>query len=197
MRATKVQIWRIIYIVTSIATVVGAIAEVGSVLTNRTNAHSRDDSGRPLSAAASPSPNLDERLGPPQAPLPTAPPAASDPPREKNTGAGERPEPRRADRPTLPLDFTLRDGEQRTFLRDQASVSAEFNQIGSEEVVTLRIGTTKGESVPHAVLGAGTRFPVHVKGSSYSVYVLRVDKTARTIGVRISRDSDSQEKGGQ
>jgi hypothetical protein len=97
--------------------------------------------------------------------------------------------------PTLPLDFTLRDGEQRTFLGDQASVAAEFNQVGSEDFVTLRVGTTEGESVPHAVLGAGARFPVRVAGNKYSVYVLSVDKTARTVGVRISRNSESQERG--
>jgi hypothetical protein len=128
-----------------------------------------------------------ERVGPAPAPTLTAQPGPS---REGETG-----EPPRPHRPTFPLDFTLRDGEQRTLLGDQASVAAEFNQIGSEDFVTLRVGTTAGESVPHAVLGAGARFPIHVAGNSYSVYVLSVDKTARTVGVRISRNSESQERG--
>lgn len=98
-----------------------------------------------------------------------------------------------ADAPSLPLEFTLRDGEQRTFLGDQASVAAEFNQVGSENFVTLRVGTTEGGSVPHAILDTdtGARFPVRVAGSEYSVYVLSIDKAARTVGVRISRKSES------
>jgi hypothetical protein len=125
----------------------------------------------------------------------TSPTPTAQPSPHRNGETGEPPPPPHRDVPTFPLDFTLRDGEQRTFLGDQASVAAEFNQIGSEDFVTLRVGTTEGESVPHAVLGAGARFPIRVAGTDYSVYVLSVDKTARTVGVRISRNFQSQERG--
>jgi hypothetical protein len=121
------------------------------------------------------------------APTPTPQPS---PPRGGKTEGS--PAPPHRDQPVLPLDFTLHDGDQKTFLGDQASVAAEFNQIGSEEIVTLKVGTTEGEPVPHAVLGAGARFPVRVAGNDYSVYVLSVDKTARTLEVRISRNSGSK-----
>ncbi|MEA2604115.1 MAG: hypothetical protein QOF89_5107 [Acidobacteriota bacterium] len=102
------------------------------------------------------------------------------------------PAPPHRDQPGLPLEFTLHDGDQKTFLEDQASVAAEFNQVGSEEFVTLKVGTTEGEPVPHAVLGAGARYTFRLSGNTYSVYVLSVDKSARTVGVRISRSSESQ-----
>src|SRR5436853_3118549 len=58
-----------------------------------------------------------ERVVPAPTPTPTA-----------QTGPSKGGEPPPPPRPALPADFTLRDGEQRTFLGDQASVAAEFNQ---------------------------------------------------------------------
>jgi hypothetical protein len=168
-----------------VAAVVGALAAVADVAINWENLQ-RAVTG---STATASTPGPGGTTTPPPAPKPQP---ADVPPQGNNTGnkQGPLPPPRR-DPPAFPLDFTLHDGEQRTFLDDQASVAAEFNQIGSEDFVTLRIGTTEGESVPHAVFGAGARFPVRVAQSDYSVYVLSVDKSARTVGVRISRNSES------
>lgn len=152
-------------------------------------AHSRAEVTEAQRSAAMPPPQVER---PVPSGSPSVPPAEPTKPEPRETRSPADPP-----RPVLPLDFTLRDGEQRTFLGEQASVAAEFSQIGSEDVVTLRVGTTEDESVPHAVLGAGARFPLRVAGSDYSVYVLNVDKTARTVGVRISRNSESQEKRGQ
>lgn len=136
---------------------------------------------------ATPSPTPVESV---PAPSPSASPAETVDPQK--TVDESPPAPPQRKQPVLPLEFTLHDGEQRTFLGDQASVAAEFNQIGSEEIVTLKVGTTEGEPVPHAVLGAGARYTFRLSGNTYSVYVLSVDKSARTVGVRISRSSESQ-----
>jgi hypothetical protein len=178
------------------ATVVCAFAGVADVAINWSNSRRSVDPGKPLSSAPSSSPNPRAGPDPPPVPSPAPQPTAPVPPR--GTGDAEEPSPPpHRDHQALPLDFTLRDGEQRPFLGDQASVAAEFNQIGSEDFVTLRVSTTEGESVPHAVLGTGPPFSVRVAGREYSVYVLSVDKTARTIKVRISRNSESHEKRGQ
>lgn len=172
-----------------VAAVVGALAAAADVAINWENLQRANQAGTGSTAAAS-TPGSGEGTVPPPAPKPQ--PTVAVPPRGNDTGDKEAPPPPlRRDPSAFPLDFTLYDGEQRTFLGDQASVAAEFNQIGSEDFVTLRVGTTEGESVPHAVLGAGARFPVRVAGSEYSVYVLSVDKSARTVGVRISRNSES------
>jgi hypothetical protein len=159
------------------------IAAIGVALTWYYSHNRSEVSVPPIPTVTSPAPVPTPVTSPATAPtIPPSPPIGT-------------PAPPRHDRPALPLDFTLHDGEQRTFLGDQASVAAEFNQIGSEDFVTLRVGTTGGESVPHAILGAGARFSVRIAGNSYSVYVVSVDKTARTVGVRISRNSESQERG--
>jgi hypothetical protein len=139
-----------------------------------------------VSPVATPSPTP---VGPVPVPSPSASPAETVAPRETVDESPSAPPHR--DQPGLPLEFTLHDGDQKTFLGDQASVAAEFNQIGSEEVVTLKVGTTDAEPVPHAVLGAGARYPFRLAGNTYSVYVLSVDKNARTVEVRISRSSES------
>jgi hypothetical protein len=131
-----------------------------------------------------------ETAAPTPVPSPSASPAETVTSQE--TVAESPSAPPHRDPPFLPLEFTLHDGDQKTFLGDQASVAAEFNQIGSQHFVTLKVGTTEGEPAPYPVLGAGARFFVRVAGNDYSVYVLSVDKTARTVEVRISRNSGSQ-----
>lgn len=164
---------------------IGVFVAVVGVAITWYYAPSRVEVKEPPGPVATPSP---EPTGP--VPSPSASPAEIVAPQE--TGAESPSAPPHRDPPFLPLEFTLHDGDQRTFLGDQASVAAEFNQIGSEDFVTLKVGTTEGEPVPHAVLGAGARFPVRVAGNDYSIYVLSVDKTAHTIGVQISRNSGSQ-----
>ena len=168
-------------------TKIGAIAAVIGVAIAWYYAPSRVEVKEAPGSVATPSP---ETPGPTPMPSPSPIPAETVAP--QGTVAESPSEPPRRDPSDLPLDFTLRDGEQRTFLGDQASVAAGFNQIGSEEIVTLKVGTTDGEPVPHAVLGAGARYPFHLAGNAYSVYVLSVDKIARTIRVRISRSSEPQ-----
>ena len=166
---------------------IGAIAAVIGVAIAWYYAPSRVEVMVAPGSVATPSP---EPTSPIPEPSPSASPAKTAPPQETVTESPSPPPHR--DPPDLPLEFTLHDGDQKTFLEDQASVAAEFNQIGSEEIVTLKVGTTEGEPVPHAVLSAGAWFPVRVAGNDYSVYVLSVDKTAHTIGVRISRNSGFQ-----
>jgi hypothetical protein len=193
MGATGVMARRVVYIATvvcAIAAVIGVLVAVIGVAITWYYGQSRVEVTQVTRPPATSPPVATPVISP--APTPTG---RHSPPRDGETG--DPPRRPHLDRPALPLEFTLRDGEQQTFLGDQASVAAEFNQVGSEDFVTLRVGTTEGESVPHAVLGAGARFPVRVAGRDYSVYVLSVDKTARTVGVRISRNSESQEKRGQ
>lgn len=185
MRTTR-RVWtsRILFV----AAVVGALAAAADVAINWENLQRANQAG-PGSTAAASTPGSGEGTAPPPTPKPH--PTVAVPPRGNDTSDEEGPPPLRRDPPAFPLDFTLYDGEQRTFLGDQASVAAEFNQIGTEEFITLRVGSTEGESVPHAVLGTGARFPVRVAGGEYSVYVLSVNKSARTVGIRISRNSDA------
>jgi hypothetical protein len=171
----------------AIATVIGVIVAVIGVAITWYYAQKRVEVAEIPRSAATPSPTPGLQ--------PSPQPAETGAPPEGDTRKAS--EPPHSDPPVLPLELTLRDGEQRTVLGDQASVAAEFNQIGSEEFVTLRVGTADGESVPHAVLGAGARYPFSLAGSDYSVYVLSVDKAARTVRVRISRGSKSSEKKGQ
>ena len=69
--------------------------------------------------------------------------------------------------------------------------------MGSIDFVTLRVGKTGNESVPHASLSAGDWLPVRVAESDYSIHLFTVDKTAGTDGARISRNSEFQEKKGE
>jgi hypothetical protein len=171
----------------AIATVIGVIVAVIGVTITWYYAQSRVEVTETPGPVATPSP---EPTGPVPGPSPSPSPAVIVTP--QGTVAESPSAPPHRDPPELPLELTLHDGDQRTFLGDQASVAAEFNQIGSQEIVTLKVGTTEGETVPHAVLGAGERYPFRLAGHTYSVYVLSVDKTARTVGVRISRSSESQ-----
>lgn len=93
----------------------------------------------------------------------------------------------RSPRTWPPLELALRDGEQKTFFDDQASVAASFNQIGREKFVTLVVGTAEGEPVPHAVLGPGARITFQLGGVEYAIFVLQVSEDTRTVKVRINQ----------
>lgn len=115
---------------------------------------------------------------------PTATPAES-------TTASSRPKaPTRPPTPELPIEFSLRDGEQRSLLRDQASLGIAFNSIGEEEFATLRVNTPDSGSVPHAVLNGGTRLEFTVKGKVYYVYVLEINQVEKTAKLRVAQKSD-------
>jgi hypothetical protein len=86
--------------------------------------------------------------------------------------------------PDLPTEFMLGDGEQKVLLSGQASVGIQFNQIGEERFLTLRINSSGG-SANHAILSTGARFPFRQGGSEYYVSVLRFDYTARTALLRV------------
>jgi len=86
----------------------------------------------------------------------------------------------------LPAEFTLGDGEQKVLLSGQASVGIQFNQIGEEQFLTLRINSSEG-SDSHPVLSTGARFPFRQGGSEYFVSVLRFDYAARTAVLRVDR----------
>ncbi len=88
--------------------------------------------------------------------------------------------------PELPTEFTLSEGEQKVLLAGQASVGIQFNQIGEEQFLTLRINSSEG-SENHAILGTGGRFRFQHDGSEYYVTVLRFDYTARTAALRVDR----------
>jgi len=86
----------------------------------------------------------------------------------------------------LPAEFTLSDGDQKVLLSGQASVGIQFNQIGEERFLTLRINSSEG-SENHPILGTGGRFPFRQAGSEYYVSVLRFDHAARTAVLRVDK----------
>jgi hypothetical protein len=86
----------------------------------------------------------------------------------------------------LPAEFTLSDGEQKVLLSGQASVGVQFNEIGEERFLTLRINSSEG-SANHAILGTGARFRFRQAGSEYYASVLRLDYAAKTAVLRVDR----------
>ena len=104
------------------------------------------------------------------------------------------PPPKPVDRPPrtekaaseLPVEFTLSDGEQKVLLSGQASVGIQFNQIGEEKVLTLRINSSEG-SENHAIPNTGARFRFREAGLEYYVSVLRFDYAARTAVLRVDK----------
>ena len=86
----------------------------------------------------------------------------------------------------LPAEFTLADGDQKVLLAGQASVGIQFNQIGEERFLTLRINSSEG-SANHAILGTGARFRFRQAGSEYYASVLRLDYAAKTAVLRVDR----------
>lgn len=110
----------------------------------------------------------------PPEPEPTpSPPESTDRPPHTEEAASE-----------LPAEFTLSDGEQKVLLSGQASVGIQFNQIGEERFLTLRINSAEG-SVNHAILGTSARFRFRQGGSDYYVSVLRLDYAARAAVLRV------------
>src|SRR3954470_19949645 len=102
--------------VLAIATVVGALAGVADVVINWNNSHRHVDPEGTSTPTASLSSKPGEESDPPPSPSPTPQHTVTIPPRRNDTGGSEDPPPPpHRDRPPLPLDFTLRDGEQRTF----------------------------------------------------------------------------------
>lgn len=81
-----------------------------------------------------------------------------------------------------PVEVTLHDGEQTTVLSDQASLAVAFNEVGQERFVTVSVN---GE--PHAVLSPGARFVFTAGEKRYSVYVLGINKEARSVRLRVAR----------
>lgn len=98
------------------------------------------------------------------------------------------PDPPRSERTAreLPAEFTLQDGEQKVLLSGQASVGIQFNQIGEERFLTLRI-TSSGGSENHPVLGAGGRFRFQHAGSEYYVSILSFDSAAKTAVLQVDK----------
>src|SRR5688500_1302206 len=68
---------------------------------------------------------------------------------------------RPAPAPEVPAEFTLLDGEQKVLLSGRASVGIQFNQVGEERFLTLRINSDGGPQV-HAILGAAARYSFRV-----------------------------------
>lgn len=91
----------------------------------------------------------------------------------------------------LPLELNLTDGEQSVILSGQAGLAVEFNQVGEEQFVTLRIraGST---SRSHAILSstATKSYEIELQGEEYYVSVLRIDHQARSVRLRVDRKRD-------
>lgn len=88
--------------------------------------------------------------------------------------------------PEYPFEFTLGDGEQQVLLSGQAAVSAQFNQLGEESFLTLRI-SIGGETTSHVVLAPGARFTLPVQEAQYYLSLLNLDLSGRTARIRIDR----------
>jgi hypothetical protein len=115
-----------------------------------------------------------ERLGSGPGPDPPRPkPPAPPPPTQQATSE-------------LPAEFTLSDGEQKVLLSGQVSVGIQFNHIGEEQFLTLRINSSEG-SKNQAILGTGGRLRFRNANSEYYVSILRFDNAARTAMLRVDR----------
>jgi hypothetical protein len=88
--------------------------------------------------------------------------------------------------PEVPLEFTLENGEQKVLLSGQAAVSAQFNQLGEENFLTLHIAAG-GESTPYAALVPGKRLTLRIQEKEYYLSLLRLDLSGKTARIRIDR----------
>jgi hypothetical protein len=163
----------------AIGQIIGVIVAVIGVAVAWYYAHNRAEVTAPSSlTVTTPAPVATPVTTP--APTPTAQPS---PPRNGETGEPSPPPP-----PPFLLEFTLHEGEQRTFLEDQASAWINFTPVGSEDVPTLFLHTSKG-TVPHLIVTDKDRtFPLRVAGKDYSVYLLSVHKATHTVSIRINRN---------
>jgi hypothetical protein len=88
--------------------------------------------------------------------------------------------------PGTPFEFTLVDGEQKVLLSGRVAVGAQFNQIGEEDFLTLRVNIGD-ESTPHVVLAPGTHLTLRVQEEQYYLSLVRLDFSSRTARIRIDR----------
>jgi hypothetical protein len=65
-------------------------------------------------------------------------------------------------------------------------VGIQFNQIGEEQFLTLRINSSEG-SQNHPILGTGGRFRFQHAGSEYYASVLSFDYAAKTAMLRVDQ----------
>jgi hypothetical protein len=88
------------------------------------------------------------------------------------------------------MEIELRDGEQDVILSGQASLAVEFNRIGNEKFVTLRIFAGDA-STAHAVLSSTARYDFELEGQIYYINVLRVDFSSKSVRLRVDRKRSS------
>jgi len=88
--------------------------------------------------------------------------------------------------PEVPTEFTLSDGEQKVLLSGRASVGIQFNQLGEERFLTLRINSDGAPQV-HAILGAAARYSFRVGEAEYQVSLLSADHGEKTASLSIDR----------
>jgi hypothetical protein len=100
----------------------------------------------------------------------------------RSTGTSKSP--REAVDSTLPIEFTLEDGEQKVLLGGRAAVAVEFARAGAMEFTTLRIHTD-GSTRNEALLGPGGRFELTAGGDTYLLSVLSLDSTAGRVKLSI------------
>ncbi|HUP24986.1 MAG TPA: hypothetical protein VNB06_18855 [Thermoanaerobaculia bacterium] len=86
--------------------------------------------------------------------------------------------------PSLPIEFTLEDGEQEVLLGGQAAAAIEFSRVGEMELVTLRIHTD-GSTRNHALLSPGGRYEFAAGGETYLLSILRLDTAQGRAVLRI------------
>lgn len=169
----------------TVSAILSALASIATIWGLILILHDRRETTSSVEVALTPTPAPEgQRDTPPDDRTPEV--DRLDPTPEPATPPGTHPPLPQPRAPEFPLEVTLRDNEQTVFLSGRASVGVQFNQIGEEQFLTVRINTgTKSRS--EAVLGGGARLPLLVGNMEYVVSVLGIDYSEKTAHVRVDR----------
>lgn len=87
-------------------------------------------------------------------------------------------------RSEAPVEFDLRDGEQKVLLSGQLSVGVKFNSIEGESFLTLLV-TTGAKAMPYAIVTPNARLIIAAEGKKYYLSLLSQDDSSRIAHLRI------------
>jgi hypothetical protein len=171
----------------TVGAILSAIASIAAIFGLILTLHDRRETTSSAEMALTSTPAPEGKTGiPPSGGTPevnTPEPTPEPPAPPKDRTHPPLPQPRA---PEFPLEVTLRDNEETVFLSGRASVGVQFNRIGEEQFLTVRINTGT-DSRSEAVLGGGARLPLQVGNTEYVVSVLGIDYSEKTAHVRVDR----------
>jgi len=174
-----------------IATIVGAIATILSVcVVYFTGEPSRTDVGVIPVRSQVPS------ATPESASVTESKPEVGPTSQEFHPNPGNRPgveasteAPRAVANVESPIEFELRDGEQRVLLGGRVAIGIGFSRIGTVRLATLHL-YADGETSNKALLTERGPFQIRAGGDLLNVSVLRLDTKLREAVVRVDLDAN-------